>query len=309
MSIFEYNGSALVAMVGKNCFAIASDRRLGVQLQTIATDFQRIFKIHEKLFIGLSGLATDTQTLHQRLVFRHKLYELREERDMKPETFASLVSAILYEKRFGPYLCQPVIAGLGDDDKPFICTMDSIGAKELAKDFVVSGTASESLYGACEAMFKPDMEENALWRKVITAKMDVTENERFSEEVTNHYLSFWEDTIFRFAVGYGLRSLGRIVVLRLEKGKTQNQMGHNLLDRYIELVVREIMDSVHKIYEWTNKDEGEDVMVFGPEELFETISQALLSSVDRDCLSGWGGHVYVVTPTEVTERILKGRMD
>ncbi|MBS2599895.1 hypothetical protein KFY57_27700, partial [Salmonella enterica subsp. enterica serovar Typhimurium] len=74
---------------------------------------------------------------------------------------------------------------------------DSIGAKELAKDFVVSGTASESLYGACEAMFKPDME---------------------------------------------------------------------------------------------------------PEELFETISQALLSSVDRDCLSGWGGHVYVVTPTEVKER-------
>lgn len=31
-----------------------------------------------------------------------------------------------------------------------------------------------------------------------------------------------------------------------------------------------------------------------PEELFETVSQALLSSVDRDCLSGWGGHVFVV---------------
>ncbi|ONK59572.1 uncharacterized protein A4U43_C08F7840 [Asparagus officinalis] len=189
MSIFEYNGSALVAMVGKNCFAIASDRRLGVNLQTIATDFQRIFKIHDKLFIGLSGLGTDAQTLYQRLVFRHKLYQLREERNMKPETFASLVSAILYEKRFGPYFCQPVIAGLGDDDVPFICTMDCLGAKELAKDFVVSGTASESLYGACESMYKPNME---------------------------------------------------------------------------------------------------------PEELFETISQALLSSVDRDCLSGWGGHVLVV---------------
>lgn len=32
-------------------------------------------------------------------MFKHKLYQLREERDMKPETFASLVSAILYEKR------------------------------------------------------------------------------------------------------------------------------------------------------------------------------------------------------------------
>lgn len=40
---------------------------------------------------------------YQRLVFRHKLYQLREERDMKPETFASLVSALLYEKRLLAY--------------------------------------------------------------------------------------------------------------------------------------------------------------------------------------------------------------
>ncbi|MCO5587911.1 hypothetical protein L7F22_041863 [Adiantum nelumboides] len=99
MSIFEYNGSAVVAMVGKNCFAIACDRRLGVQLQTVATDFQRVFRIHDKLYIGLSGLITDVQTLHQRLQFRHKLYLLKEERNMKPETFANLVSSILYEKR------------------------------------------------------------------------------------------------------------------------------------------------------------------------------------------------------------------
>jgi 20S proteasome alpha/beta subunit len=38
--IFEYNGSTVVAMVGKNGFAIASDRRPGVQLRTVATDFQ-----------------------------------------------------------------------------------------------------------------------------------------------------------------------------------------------------------------------------------------------------------------------------
>lgn len=57
-------------MVGKNCFAIASDRRLGVNLQTIATDFQRIYKIHEKLYIGLSGLATDAQTLSVAFIWK-----------------------------------------------------------------------------------------------------------------------------------------------------------------------------------------------------------------------------------------------
>lgn len=61
--ILTYNGSAIIAMLGKNCFAIASDRRLGIQQQTLATDFQRIFEIHDKLYIGLSGLASDVQTL------------------------------------------------------------------------------------------------------------------------------------------------------------------------------------------------------------------------------------------------------
>jgi len=47
----------------------------------------------------------------------------------------------------------------------------------------------------------------------------------------------------------------------------------------------------------------------GPDELFETISQALLAGVDRDALSGWGAIVHVITKDGVTTRGLKGRMD
>ncbi|PQP92514.1 proteasome subunit beta type-3-A [Prunus yedoensis var. nudiflora] len=140
-------------------------------------------------------------------LFRHRLYQLREDMDIKPETFASLLFFMRKCLKFSfleQFDNEPVIAGLGDEDKPFFCTMDSTGAKEPAKDFVVAGTASESLM--------------VLVRQCSSLR--------------------WE-----------------------------------------------------------------------PEELFEIVSQALLSSVDRDCLSGWGGHVYVVTPTEVKKGILKGRMD
>jgi 20S proteasome subunit beta 3 len=47
----------------------------------------------------------------------------------------------------------------------------------------------------------------------------------------------------------------------------------------------------------------------GPDELFETVSQALLNAVDRDALSGWGAHVYIVEKDKVTKRLLKGRQD
>lgn len=46
-----------------------------------------------------------------------------------------------------------------------------------------------------------------------------------------------------------------------------------------------------------------------PEDLFETISQALLNAVDRDALSGWGAYVYIIEKDKVTKRKLKGRQD
>ena len=61
--IFEYNGAAIVAMAGKDCIAIGSDLRFGVQFQTLATDYKKVYKIHDKLYIGLAGLGTDAQTM------------------------------------------------------------------------------------------------------------------------------------------------------------------------------------------------------------------------------------------------------
>lgn len=47
----------------------------------------------------------------------------------------------------------------------------------------------------------------------------------------------------------------------------------------------------------------------GPEELFEVISNSLLSALDRDSLSGWGAKVYILTPTDLIVRSLKVRQD
>ncbi|KAI8805275.1 nucleophile aminohydrolase [Cladochytrium replicatum] len=204
MSIMQYNGGCLVGMKGKNCVAIASDRRFGVQALGLSTNFQRMFSVNNRLYYGLAGLGTDVQTLSEKFRMSVNMYNLKEERDIAPTTFASLVSSTLYERRFGPYFSEPVIVGLEKDDTPFICAMDLIGCINFAKDFVVTGTSSEQLYGMCEALWEPDLE---------------------------------------------------------------------------------------------------------PEDLFETISQAMLNAVDRDALSGWGAVVHVITPTQVITRTLKGRMD
>jgi 20S proteasome subunit beta 3 len=45
------------------------------------------------------------------------------------------------------------------------------------------------------------------------------------------------------------------------------------------------------------------------EDLFEVISQSLLSGLDRDAFSGWGAVVFMITPTGITAKTLKARMD
>ncbi|ODQ77667.1 hypothetical protein BABINDRAFT_163381 [Babjeviella inositovora NRRL Y-12698] len=198
------NGGSAVAMVGKDCVAIACDLRLGNQSLGLANNFEKVFQLGHT-FLGLTGLASDVTTLSETFRLKTNLYKMREERTIEPETFANLVSSTLYEKRFGPYFVGPIVAGINSQTKkPFICGFDLIGCIDFAKDFIVSGTASDQLYGMCEALYEPNLE---------------------------------------------------------------------------------------------------------PEDLFETISQALLNAVDRDALSGWGAVVYIVTKDQVVRKVLRTRQD
>jgi len=235
MSITAYNGSGCIAMTGKNCVVLASDRRFGVQQQTISSELDRLHKVNDRTWVAMPGLVTDVQTLISKFNYRTKIYKMREERDIAPRTFAAMVSSMLYEKRFGPFFVEPIVAGLeivsnkekekekktekdsetdekfvenaekGDPQyRPFICAMDLIGAPVYNTEFLVGGTANEQLYGICEALYRPNLD---------------------------------------------------------------------------------------------------------PEDLFETVSQCLLAAVDRDCLSGWGAQVVILTKEGATVRQIKSRQD
>ena len=87
-------------MTGKNCVAIASDMRLGMEAMTISTNFPKIFPVNETLFYGLAGLATDVLTVSQELKYKADMYKLTENRHIAPEPFANVLSSLLYEKRY-----------------------------------------------------------------------------------------------------------------------------------------------------------------------------------------------------------------
>ncbi|PWN89598.1 putative PUP3-20S proteasome subunit beta3 [Acaromyces ingoldii] len=209
MSIMEYNGGSVVAMKGKNCVAIASDLRLGQQAMTVACNFDKVFAVTERTYLGLPGLASDVATLKETFRYRVNMYKMKEEREIQPETFAHLVSSTLYEKRFGPYFIEPVICGLSSPDapvpnEPFIAASDLIGCLNFAKDFVVSGTASDKLFGMAEGLWEEDLGPEELFETISQTLLGALERDALSgwgaivrvitpEKVTERWLKSRQD--------------------------------------------------------------------------------------------------------------------
>ena len=107
-SIMQYNGAAVIAMAGKDCIAIASDRRYGIRNQTVGCEMQKVFQMSDKVMVGLTGLATDQQTLLQKFRFRANMYRLREVRHTDAPPAAPALPLSRTEHRFAPSC--PVIA-------------------------------------------------------------------------------------------------------------------------------------------------------------------------------------------------------
>lgn len=179
-NIFEYHGGSVIGMKGKNCVAIAMDRRLGSQYKTVGMNFQRIFKMTDRCLLGLIGLGGDVQSFSAFLKYRINLYSLKEGRSIQPRTLGWLLATSLYKKRFGPYFIEPVLAGLDENNEPYLATTDSIGTMTDKDDFFCIGTASELLLGACESFYKQDLEPDDLFEVVAQSMLSGTDRDAFS---------------------------------------------------------------------------------------------------------------------------------
>ena len=88
------------------------------------------------------------QTVAERLKFRTNLYELREQRKLKPTVLYNMLTNLLYERRFGPYFVFALVIGLDPKTgETFVYDSDNIGAISDNVNLATVGTASEYIFG------------------------------------------------------------------------------------------------------------------------------------------------------------------
>jgi 20S proteasome subunit beta 3 len=224
------NGGSILAMAGRDCVAVAVDRRFGSGSTLVNVPSGRSLLLPaDRVLVAFTGLQSDVETLqHELLALVSSKYTTgvtiktsssTSDGDRKssespammisPRSMASLTSHVLYGRRRAPYYVEPIVVGLEecDDDspadasteaedaslliassvnsrhktyRPYLCSMDVIGATSLSSDFACGGAATSSLYGTAEAFWRPHMDRDELVHVVAKAFVAALERDCLS---------------------------------------------------------------------------------------------------------------------------------
>lgn len=139
---------------------------------------------------------------------------------ISPRAMASLTSHVLYGRKRAPYYVEPLVVGLAEiptqkkrvaiaatteidtkDDsratgrkgerqpteeedqisyRPYLCSLDMIGAKSQSEAFVCAGAASNSIFGTAESLWKPGMNRDELVDACANAFLSALERDCLS---------------------------------------------------------------------------------------------------------------------------------
>ena len=154
-------GGGVLAMAGKKCLAMASDKRYGWSYQMTTDTFHKIFQINNKCLFGASGLYTDIQTVFEKSRYNANMYRLREGKEINGRQFANSTAHLLYSNRFASFQIGSMACGLDENDDPVICSYDGIGAPEFS-NVGVCGRCSSELMGMADTFYRDNMEPEEL---------------------------------------------------------------------------------------------------------------------------------------------------
>lgn len=176
------NGGSILAMAGRQCLAVAVDKRFASSGLLVQVSPRSVFHVPNTLsMVVFSGLESDVHALKGTLAAEVSRKHSRglgfnAPKELSTKSMASLTSHVLYQRKQAPYYVSPLVVGLDsmpaetsseiDSENanlsPYMCSMDCIGARSESRSFVCSGSAKKSLYGTCEALWRPHMEPNDL---------------------------------------------------------------------------------------------------------------------------------------------------
>ena len=171
-------GTTTVGFVCKDCVVLGAESKSTMGWLIAGKEVQKIHQIDDKVALTISGGVGDAQALIRILRAEINIYKLTRNTEITVRAISSLLSNILSQSRWYPYMFMPIIGGV-DKDGLHIYSIDPAGGAEEDK-FTSTGSGSPVAYGVLEDGYKEGMTRDEGVRLAVRAIRSARERDVFS---------------------------------------------------------------------------------------------------------------------------------
>ena len=177
MSYMYMPGATAVGITFDNGVVFASEKRVAYGNFLVSKTTKKTFQLTPNVGAACAGLIADMQILALQISALAKIRKMELKRDIPQNSIAKMISNMMYERRFFPFLTQIIIGGVVD--KPSIYTLDPLGSV-LPDEYAAVGTGAEMALGILDPQFKEKMTEKEAVELAKKAVKTATLRDSFS---------------------------------------------------------------------------------------------------------------------------------
>jgi proteasome beta subunit len=149
-------GTTTVGLIGKDCVILAADQQ-GTMGHIAERDAVKVHSITDKIAVTIAGTLGDSQALIRFLRSQANLYEIERETKMNPGAAASLLSNVLNNNRYFPFIFQPILGGL--NNKPELFELTPYGGVSEKDNYAITGSGTTFAMTTLDKEYKRGMSE------------------------------------------------------------------------------------------------------------------------------------------------------
>ena len=170
-------GATSVGIKTKDGVVLASEKRVSYGGFVMSKVGRKVFLIKDRYGMALAGLFADIETLMRLMKIQIHQYEIENGRKLSVKSAARLLSVILYQYKYMPFLSEIIFGGI-DEEGPHLLVMDSLGSL-IEDNYAAIGSGAPIAIGIIESNYKDNLSPEEIEKIAVESikaaiKRDVT---------------------------------------------------------------------------------------------------------------------------------------
>lgn len=149
-------GTTTIGIICEGGIVLATEKRATMGNFIASKDAKKIYQLDDLVGMTTAGSVGDAQKLVQIIKVEAQLYKMRRQEPMTLKGMTNLLSNILNNSRYYPFMVQLIIGGV-DKNGPSIYSLDAIGGLIDERKAVATGSGSMIAYGVLEDRYVDGM--------------------------------------------------------------------------------------------------------------------------------------------------------